>query len=203
VLLVLAVIALGIGQLSQSLSLGGASASSPSAATGFSGEAGSTDEFSPEPEPEPESMVDSRGFPLQPGPQVNRQIRQVLLGYHQAVVSGEFRRAWRLLSKRKQRQALREDGYAKWREAQASLTPYLEPDGIRARVVSREGDGVARVDVRGMYWYQPNSPCSEWSGLTWVKYERGVWRYDPGYSTTPVRERQWKSRYHQLLGATC
>jgi hypothetical protein len=199
VLLVLGVIALGIGQLSQSLSP--ASASSPSAATGFSGEAGSTEEFSPEPEPEP--TVDSRGFPLQPAPQVNRQIRQVLLGYHQAVVNGEFRRAWRLLSKRKQRQALREDGYAKWRDAQASLTPYLEPDGIRARVVSREGDGVARVDVRGMYWYQPSSPCSEWSGLTWVKYERGGWRYDPGYSTTAVRERQWKPRYHQLLGATC
>lgn len=205
VLLILTVLSLGIIQLGESLSSGGATASGSSAAAGFGGESagGSSEESEPEPQPESEGTVDSKGFPFESRPQMSRGIRQVLLGYHQAVINGEFQRAWRLLSRRKQAQALREDGYAKWREAQASLAPYLEPDGIGAQIISLEGGGVARVDVRGMGWYAPGSSCSEWSGLTWVKYERGNWYYDPGYSTTPAREREWKPRFDKLLGTTC
>lgn len=156
----------------------------------------------PPPEEEPPA-VDARGYPFESGARTRAGIRQVLLGYHEAVVDSEFRRAWRLLTRHKQQQALREDGYAKWREAQATLTPYLEPRGIRVDLVDREGDGVARIDVKGMDWYAPGSPCGEWSGLTWVRFERGRWLYDPGYSTTPKREREWKSRYDRLLGANC
>lgn len=205
VFLVLTVAAFGAIQLGESLSSDGATASGSSAAVGFEGESAgeSSEEFESEPEPELERTVNSRGFPVEPRQQMSRGVRQVLLGYHQAVVNGEFQRAWRLLSKRKQVQALREDGYAKWREAQATLTPYLEPGGVGVQIVSLEGGGVARVDVGGMGWYAPGSSCSEWSGITWVKYERGDWYYDPGYSTTAAREREWKSRFDKLLGTTC
>jgi hypothetical protein len=54
-----------------------------------------------------------------------------------------------------------------------------------------------------MSWSQPGARCAEWSGLTWVKYENGEWRYDPGYSTTRQRKRAWASRYGQLLGTSC
>jgi hypothetical protein len=114
-----------------------------------------------------------------------------------------MRHAWRLLSSRKRQQALQEGGYGKWSAAQASLAPYLAPDGIRVRIVALEGGGVARVDVRGMRWYQPGASCSEWGGLTWAKYEGGAWRYDPGYSTTPARERSWEDHYEKLMGTTC
>jgi hypothetical protein len=203
VLMVIAALGLGLASLGGSLSGGGASASSGAAPGGFAGEDES--DFSEESPPESESQptVDSRGVPFVSRPRMSRQIRQVLLGYHRALIEGEFRHAWRLLTRRKQVQSLREQGYAKWREAQATLSPYLEPGGISTRIVAFEGDGVARVDVRGMAWYQPGSTCSEWSGLTWVRYERGRWRYDPGYSTTRARERDWKSRFDRLLGAAC
>jgi Double-GTPase 2 len=200
VVAVLAVLSLGLASLAGLASSGPSAAGEPASASfpledeGFSEEE-SAAEVAP--------AVNARGFPDQSRPQMTRGIEGVLFAYHQALVDGEFRRAWRLLTARKRAQALREDGYAKWREAQGSLGPYLEPGGIRARVVALEGDGVARVDVGGMGWYAPGASCTEWSGLTWARYEGGRWHYDPGYSTTPGREREWKSRYAQLLGARC
>ncbi len=205
VIAVLAVVAVGIAQLARSTSAGGASASG--SATSFSEAEQAAESFveeeAPETEPEAEATVDHRGFPLISKEQMARQIRQVLYGYHRAVVNSEFNRAWRLLSKRKQRQAQREGGFGKWRRAQATLTPYLEPHGMRVAIDKLEANGVARVDVRGMRWYDPSASCTEWAGLTWAKYERGIWRYDPGYSTTRARERAWKPRYDELLGTTC
>jgi hypothetical protein len=208
-LLIVAVAAAGLAQLAGGASSGSAVASSPPPEAEFGGggeeelgevvqqSAPASSEYTPEP------GVDARGFPQRTKPQMNEEIRRVLLGYHRAVVDGQFRRAWGLLSKRKQRQALGEETYGTWRRDQATLTPYLGPDGLRASVVSLEGGGVARVYVSGMRWSKPGSPCSEWAGLTWVKYERGAWRYDPGYSTTPAREREWKPRDDQLMGADC
>lgn len=204
VLAVLAVLGLGIVRMAQSLS-----SESPAVAAAGGTSAGSSEDEETGDEEEwrseapAQGQVDARGVPRQPRGRMNGQIRGVLRGYHEAVVYSEFKRAWRLLSRRKQRQALREDGYAAWRKAQASLTPYLQPGGVRTSIVAFEGDGVARVDVHGMRWYAPSSPCSQWSGLTWVRYEGGAWRYDPGYSTTGRREREWKPRFGRLLGAGC
>ncbi len=206
-------IGVGIAQLAGSSSDSSAQASSSVPVEESSGGAGAGDEGStaeaavePSPEPEPQvAAVDARGFPPQSRGRMASDIRTTIRDYHLALVYGQYERAWRLLSARKRRQALHEDGYRQWRRAQGSLAPYLEPDGIRVRVVALENDGVARVDVRGMGWYAPSSPCSEWGGLTWAKYERGGWYYDPGYSTTPARERRWKppSRYAKLMGTTC
>ena len=203
-LAIFAALGVGVAQLAKVVDTGGGS-------TAIAGEPdfGEAEEpFSEEPEYESEpeyetAEVDARGYPQQSRAQMSNQMLPVLLGYHEAIVGGEFQRAWRLLTARKRRQALREQGYAKWREAQGSLSPYLEPQGMRMRLVALEGDGVARVDVAGMGWSAPGATCSEWSGLTWVRYEGGAWHYDPGYSTTPRREREWKDRYGELMGTNC
>jgi hypothetical protein len=147
--------------------------------------------------------LDSNGLPRIGRTMMGEEIQVLLLDYHEDVVAGEFRSAWALLSARKRRQDLAEYGYPKWKQAQASLSGYLAPAGLKARIDGPEGEGVVRVDVTGMGWSAPGSPCSEWSGLTWVRYEGGAWTYDPGYSTTPARRRSWQPRTAELLGANC
>jgi hypothetical protein len=66
-----------------------------------------------------------------------------------------------------------------------------------------EATGVVQVMVTGMRWTKPGATCSEWSGVTWVRWENGGWYYDPGYSTTPQRTRDWKNRFSELLGGSC
>lgn len=143
------------------------------------------------------------GFPDAGLPEMEEEIESVLYAYHQDVVEGDFPAAWALLSARKRQQNLAEYGYAKWRDAQASLSAYLSPAGLRAGIDALEEDGVARVMVTGMGWSAPGASCGEWSGLTWVRYERGEWTYDPGYSTTGSRRRVWQPRSDELLGARC
>jgi hypothetical protein len=87
---------------------------------------------------------------------------------------------------------------------QESLNPYLDPSGLQVSVLNVNRDtGVATVQLTGMKWSKPGAACTEWSGISWVKYEAGAWRYDPGYSTSPEREAEWKSRYAELLGGRC
>jgi hypothetical protein len=144
------------------------------------------------------------GFPPVGRARMAEEIHDLLLGFHEDVVVGDFRPAWALLSPRKRRQDLREPGgYGAWKSAQASLSPYLSPSGLRVRIEALEDEGVARVMLTGMGWSAPHSPCSEWSGLTWVKYQGGKWTYDPGYSTTASRRRTWESRSGELLGIGC
>jgi hypothetical protein len=132
------------------------------------------------------------------------EIQHALLEWHEDVVNGNYHAAWELLSQRKQVQDNREYGYSTWVKNQATLRPYLNPSGLQVSVEHAEpSSGVAQVYVSGMSWDKPGASCTEWSGVTWVKYEDGAWRYDPGYSTTPQREREWKPRYSELLGGRC
>jgi hypothetical protein len=136
--------------------------------------------------------------------QMESEIQEMLRNWHEDVVRGDYHAAWELLSQRKQAQQEREQGYAKWEKNQSTLRPYLNPAGLQVSIQSTEpSSGVAQLDVTGMTWNRPGASCSEWSGITWVKYEDGEWRYDPGYSTTSQRERKWKSHYSELLGGSC
>jgi hypothetical protein len=136
--------------------------------------------------------------------QMESEIQVMLRSWHEDVVGGNYHAAWELLSQRKQAQEEREQGYRMWEKNQSTLRPYLNPAGLQVSIQSTEpSSGVARVDVTGMTWNRSGASCSEWSGITWVKYENGEWRYDPGYSTTPQREHEWKSRYSELLGGSC
>ena len=181
----------------------------PGAEGGFEEEPGVAEEpgvEGAEAEEEPvqaEGESTSSGFPNVARSQMNEEISSLLQSYHEDLVEEDFQGAWALLSSRKRHQYLREYGYRKWTVDQATLTPYLRPYGLEADVVSLEGEGVARVDVTGMGWSKPGAPCSEWSGLTWVKYEGGQWTYDPGYSTTASRRATWRPRSARLLGGDC
>lgn len=152
-----------------------------------------------------ESTTTSGGtLPAESNQQMESEIQQLLRSWHEDVVHGDYRAAWDLLSQRKQSQEDTEQGYATWAKNQSTLRPYLNPAGLQVSIQKTESSsGVAQVDVTGMTWDKPGAPCSEWSGITWVKYEDGEWRYDPGYSTTPQREREWKPHFSELLGGSC
>jgi hypothetical protein len=132
------------------------------------------------------------------------EIQHMLLEWHEDVVNGNYHAAWELLSHRKQVQSKEQYGYSGWVKNQSTLRPYLHPSSLQVSVEHTEpSSGVAQVDVTGMGWDKPGASCTEWSGITWVKYENGAWKYDPGYSTTPQREREWKPRFAELLGGRC
>ena len=151
------------------------------------------------PAPAPRTLL-----PAESRTEMTQQIRSLLLQFHQDIVARDTASAWRLLSIRKRRQELVKDGYGNWARAQESLAPYLDPSGIRVRILSVDrASGIVTVDVTGMKWSAPGASCTEWSGITWVKYENDTWKYDPGYSTTAARKRAWASRYDQLLGTRC
>ncbi len=153
----------------------------------------------PEPEPEPESAL-----PDVSRSQMRAEIKDMLRTWHQNIVDGDAQAAWDMLTGRKQTQNMRKYGFDEWAKGQASLAPYLDPSGLRVSIQDLDADtGVARVKVGGMTWHKSGASCREWSGITWVRYEDGMWRYDPGYSTTPQRERAWKNRVRELLGGSC
>jgi hypothetical protein len=150
------------------------------------------------------STTSNGALPAVSTEQMQSEIQHMLLEWHEDVVRGDYRAAWNLLSHRKQAQQSSEYGYATWAKNQSTLRPYLNPAGLQVTVQSTEpAEGVAQVDLTGMSWDKPGAHCSEWSGITWVKYEEGSWRYDPGYSTTQQRESEWKSHFSELLGGKC
>lgn len=147
--------------------------------------------------------TDADGYPTVSRAQMRADIEDLIRRYHEAIVARRFSEVWDLLTQRKRDQALQEGTFKEWRSNQATLSPYLDASGLRVRIDELEGDGVARILITGMGWSAPGSSCSEWSGLTWVKYENGAWLRDPGYSTTPEREAEWKPRRSELLGVGC
>jgi double zinc ribbon protein len=142
-------------------------------------------------------------FPPVGRPEMEEEIEGLLRAFHVEISKRNFQGAWALLSARKRRKFLAEEGFEEWKDHQTGLSTYLTPAGLRARIDALEDGGVARVMVTGMGWGDSGASCSEWSGLTWVKYEDGVWAYDPGYSTTPARRREWEPRKEELLGELC
>jgi hypothetical protein len=211
-LIAAAVVLLGAGAAAAIVLTGGesgpatttvAAESGDAPAEGGEAEAVETEEADPEEIETEETEAERQGVPPVSRTDMETAIESVLLTYHEDVVERDFRSAWALLSARKRQQNLDEYGYPEWMRAQASLSDDLSPFGLQAQIDALEGDGVARVLVTGMSWSAPGSPCSEWSGLTWVRYEGGEWTYDPGYSTTAARRDEWERRADELLGAGC
>ncbi len=139
--------------------------------------------------------------------QMRADIESLLLEFHQALVVSDFDTAWSLFSERKRESYLTDPekgGRPGFDRNQGSLSPYLSPSGIHVEVLEADPQtGEATVMVTGMGWSEPGATCSEWSGITWVLFENGVWRYDPGYSTTPERDAKWGPRVGELLGTQC
>jgi Prokaryotic RING finger family 1 len=133
------------------------------------------------------------------------EIQSLLLDFHRDVVDADYQSAWDLTSARYKSKKLAEPGgYEEWASNQSTLTPYLVPDGLQVSIVDKDpSSGVAAVNVTGMEWTDPKSPCTRWEGVTWAKYENGAWRYEPGYSVTPQRRAKWYPRRTELLGWGC
>jgi hypothetical protein len=132
-------------------------------------------------------------------------IARILLAHHRAIVNGSYRTAWLLTSTRYRAKKVRELGsFERWAQGQSDLADHLDPSGVRVAIqdVDRRS-GVATVNVTGMGWSEPGSPCSTWSGVTWAKFERGHWRYEPGYSISGPRRRTWQPRQSELMGIGC
>jgi len=195
-LIAVAILLLGAGAAAAIVLTGGEDASPTAAVTT------SSPPSDPTPSEEEEGGEEEE-FPSVGRAEMEEEIGSLLIAYHEDVVERDFRAAWALLSTRKRQQNLAEYGYREWKEAQESLSDYLSPSLLQARVDALEDEGVARVSVTGMGWSAPSSACAEWSGLTWVRYEGGEWTYDPGYSTTSARRQTWKPRAGELLGADC
>jgi hypothetical protein len=134
---------------------------------------------------------------------MTEEIRQLMLTWHQDIKAGDTAAAWDLYTHRRQQLQLAKETESQWAGEQQSFARYLDPSGVQVRILSRDSnDGVATIMVTGMT-YSGSSSCSDWSGVTWVRYEGGRWRYDPGYETTPSRNQSWKRRTSQTLGAQC
>jgi hypothetical protein len=145
-------------------------------------------------------------LPDEPRSVMRAEIQSLLREWHQDLASGDYRAAWDLLSARKRRQNLRKYGYSQWVTGQSSLGNYIDPSGLRASIQEVDNaTGVVRVMVTHLRYFGSAHcvPSGYWNGITWVKYEDGEWKYDPGYSTTPQRQRDWKSRFSELLGGSC
>jgi hypothetical protein len=172
-------------------------------------EAEPSPEDTPEPTATPEETetpapTPTSALPDEPKDQMTDEIRDLLRTWHEDIVNGDPASAWALLTERKRQQSERKYGFDKWAGGQATLAPYLDPSGLDVSIRDTDNrTGVVTVDVTGMGWSKAGANCSSWSGVTWVRYEDGEWRYDPGYSTTPQRERAWKDRYDELLGGSC
>jgi hypothetical protein len=169
------------------------------------GESPTDDSTSTDTTAAPVEPVDDNGLlPDADETTMESDIADMLTEHHQDLVDGDFRGAWNLLTTRKQSQNERRFGFQGWRTGQEAFAKYLVPSNISVTIISTDPNtGVATVDVTGMRWTNPSSSCTRWEGTTWAKYEDGEWRYDPGYSTTPQRQRDWKPRYDELMGAGC
>lgn len=155
-------------------------------------------------EPDTEAPESSGVLPDVSRSQMASDIADMLREHHQDIVDGDFSAAWDLYTSRKQQQKNDEEGYDAWRTSQATLSDYLDPSALSVTIEDVDADtGEVRVDVTGMGWSKPGATCSEWSGITWVRYENGTWLYEPGYSTTPERRSAWQDRFSELLGGNC
>ncbi|HEX8103655.1 MAG TPA: RING finger protein [Solirubrobacteraceae bacterium] len=146
----------------------------------------------------------SSALPDESEAQMQDEIQTMLRDWHESLTAGDYRTAFDAMTQRKQDKALRTNGYDAWASGQKSLGDYIDPSGLKARIVEANSrTGVVTVRVSNMGYSNPESSCSTWGGITWVRWEDGEWKYDPGYSTTPQRTREWRPRQSELMGIGC
>lgn len=160
----------------------------------------------PEEDP-PEASASSSVLPDVSQQQMEREIADVVGQHHRLLQQGSYRSAFALLSARKQHQLENEVGFDGWRNNQTDLRRYVgNLDALDVTIQSLDRrHGVATIMITGPRFDLPNNACgSRYSGITWAKYEDGSWTYEPGFSTTPQRRREWGgSRRYETLAYTC
>ncbi len=114
---------------------------------------------------------------------MTRSIRKVIRKHHQYVADGNYAAAYATMSERKQRSPIYDNPSCQdadcWGPTMGRLTRGLtqpvRPAVSIVRLFKRDGAAEIRVSVP-----MPTCPTGAWHGITWARYERGHWTYDPG-----------------------
>ena len=95
-------------------------------------------------------------------------------------------------------------GFSQWKQNQMTGAIYFtHPQDIQARVIGEDpADGSVTVLMTGLGFTDPNSSCTTWAGVTWARYERGAWYFDPSSDATAQRASEWDSS-PETLGHGC
>jgi hypothetical protein len=142
----------------------------------------------------------------------------VISEFYDAVAASDWDRAWALQSRHYRRAKLRDlasEGDSSgsidsapqtWPIGYENVRRYLDASDATATVVDLDREaGVATIEVSGTRWDAAGgSGC--YVGQTWLLYEDGNWRYDPGTIGWPERKRQHPdagSADSGLLGDAC
>jgi len=161
--------------------------------------------------------VDRNGkFPNELNSKMVSDITQLIRSWHEHINAGNFDAAWGDLSSRKQRQIINDrtgtgttgrypNGRSSWQIGQSSLVGTLDAKYVDVRLVqpSYKDEAVMSIYVSNMPYSGNPSVCSDWRGYTWVRYEGGQWKYEPGFQTTAERNDYWASREAETLGVNC
>ena len=135
------------------------------------------------------SQAASTGLlPAESDSQMVSEIKTVIDAHHQAVASGDYSSAFSYLSSRKQESPVHDSPSCKDASCWGATMEGRLRSGLNTPVDSqvqirkkfpKQGDVEIWVSLPD---YQ--CPNNAWEGITWVRYENGEWKYDPGYSTT-------------------
>ncbi|MEV4422679.1 RING finger protein [Patulibacter sp. NPDC049589] len=142
--------------------------------------------------------IDDGALPNVSRAEMSAEVTTLLRDFHEAIVDGDYRTAWGLLSDRRRAYEEADAGYDGWTRNQQTVANGIgNPRSIRARVVSVDrADSSVQVDVSGPSY--SGGGCSSFRGRTWARYEHGAWHYDPGYAIAG-RRTVWEPRKSELL----
>ena len=153
---------------------------------------------------------DNGKLPNQTRKEMTRSVREVIRKHHQYVADGNYQAAFDMMSRRKQGRPLYDNPSCQdascWGATMGPLTSGLtQPVRPSVRIVRTfKGDGVAEIKVR---LPMPSCPNGAWEGITWARYERNNWTYDPGWKTNEPQRNRYDgpgdSQDPRLLGVTC
>ncbi len=169
-----------------------------------------TDTVTADPPTTPTDPPDNGALPNQSGAEMTRSIREVIRKHHQYIVDGNYQAAFATMSRRKQRRPSYETPSCQdagcWGTTMSPLTSGLtQPVRPSVRIVRLfKNDGVAEIKVRIS---MPSCPTGAWEGITWARYERNHWTYDPGWKTNESQrseyDRPGDTLDSRLFGVSC
>ncbi len=143
-------------------------------------------------------------------------ITDLIRRFHQYAKDGDTAAAWALLSARKRRQVEGNfygapqagdpdgvGGFAEWADQQVELGSFVDPSGVQVSLgePNFKDEGVMTIVVSNMPYSNSGKPyCTNWHGYTWVRYEGGRWKYEPGFAVTSERYAAFKPIEKKTLG---
>lgn len=153
------------------------------------------------PPPSPSSVAADGLLPAQSRAEMTKNVQDLITRFYQAQIDADYTGQRDLTTKRYQRRVIGSE-FQTWKSNQQTGTRWFRnAQDIRVTIIdTNPADGSVTVDAQGMRYVQPGSPCRTWRGITWARYERGRWRYDPATTALPSRKAEWTGRKRELMG---